>query len=303
MHMRPFIRRRYSEEKWKDRFKDKDEDERMELQDTVMNLQRELMKMQRTLHEETPEALEERNALELAQIERRNLERKVKEGEKLYNSLYKWIGLYHPNKFKPDHIEPRLLEEPTARVKNMQWLSERACNIAIDALPPASYHDRLDDFINVRLDLDTDIIGTYVKLNESISQYMVSASFVLAGRAYWRSLQTSSVSHELQVLEKVDNRLMYVVQQLRGAKTRQFYVCGFFESESRIIITQTAIANDEVHPLERGEIRSNGYGWIVLDRITDEFTLIRRTIRHSAPINVHGPIHLRMFSQLYNNAP
>ncbi|KAG9407079.1 hypothetical protein AC1031_001720 [Aphanomyces cochlioides] len=210
IHKRPFIRRRYSEEKWKDRFKDKDEDERMELQDTVMNLQRELMKMQNSLHEETPEALVERNALEVTQIARRHLERKVKEGEKLYNSLYKWIGLYHPDKFKPDHIEPRLLEEPTARVKNMQWLSERACNIAIDAVPPASYHDRLDDFINVRLDLDTDNIGTYVKLNEAISQYTVSSSFVLAGRAYWRSLQTSSVSHELQVLQKVDNRLMYV---------------------------------------------------------------------------------------------
>ncbi|KAH9148875.1 hypothetical protein AeRB84_007913, partial [Aphanomyces euteiches] len=162
-----------------------------------------------------------------------------------------------------------------------------------------TYEEEVEDFLEVKIHLDEDDRGPCIYAIESHVPFTVDANFENVAKTWWFDLVESNPLVEASVLERFEDHIMYLKHEYSSYKYRRLCVAGVFldRDQDRITITQTAIALDDRFPLVEVESRSNGFQWIVFQRITDRLTVVRWSISNFCPVNADGPISLREYAE------
>ncbi|KAH9111981.1 hypothetical protein AeMF1_013601 [Aphanomyces euteiches] len=199
---------------------------------------------------------------------------------------------------KATWMDSSLTGNLNSRPDGYAWLSQKAYHMSEAAFPPTLAISP-DDMIQVKANLGEDD-GGHVAIDalEAVSQLTVYANFKDVAREFWASQIQSNNFSTCEVVDQVNENLMYYSQRNHSTGTKQFYVMGIFEDGNRIVVTQTMVAKDECYPLQERESRFQGVGWIVLERMEENLTAYRR-LMHYIPVNVNGALSVEEIGQLF----
>ncbi|CAK4770199.1 unnamed protein product, partial [Aphanomyces euteiches] len=208
--------------------------------------------------------------------------------------LQDWLASQSPQKNRPSPMETTLLQDEMGRKSGSLYMTNRAFKMSNLEFPPEQIHDDVEDRVEVKLHLDEDDQGTCIHAIECHVQFTIDANFENVAKTWWFDLVESTPIFKSTIVERFQQNIVYVNQELAREKFKRLTVAGVFmdEEKDRITITQTNIALDERFPFVDGENRSNGMQWIVFQHITDRLTLVRWTVMNFCPVNAYGPLSL-----------
>ncbi|KAF0687037.1 Aste57867_21198 [Aphanomyces stellatus] len=201
--------------------------------------------------------------------------------------LYIWASAQHPKQElsnQPSWIESTLLAYPVARRQGYQWHSDRLYHNAKQLTPrPYPSHDQADamrDAIRFEFHTTEDDVGQkQVGRMACHVQHTVFANYKTVAGFLWGCEKQQSKEKEtfcnLVELDRVHAHLAYYngQRQLFGLHVRR--IDCLYDDGDRIVLTYCPIAHDECFPRPDGDLLYHGFGWTVLERVTDDITLVR----------------------------
>ncbi|KAF0718809.1 Aste57867_1466 [Aphanomyces stellatus] len=226
-------------------------------------------------------------AVQVLQKHTRALRNQVDGQATLASILSMWVQSMHPpaglNTPRTAFLKATLLAEPTARRHGYEWLSQRVYHTAVAASPFGSH---VADAGFMRLHTRDDVReGLTVAGIEAHVQMTAFANMHELAQLFWTKSLEVMVGAE--VVEVVDNDLVYY-HHTNGAKELQMCnVQCYFQRDDRIVLTAMTILNDERYP--QGQVlRTYGCHWMTFDRVADSVTLVRDSNVLYYPIDDQG---------------
>ncbi|CAK4274185.1 unnamed protein product [Aphanomyces euteiches] len=215
--------------------------------------------------------------------------------EKLMKWLAAWVETYKVHKGGPNYMEVTLLQDDNGRRRGSVYMTNRAHMMSQNANPYKPFGCRIEDDTKVTAHLGEDANGVCVQAFECHVIFTVEANYENVAKT-WRFDQTESTPiFSVKSVEDMDHDILYMIHEHNELKRKRIAISGIFrgyEGQDRITITHTGIAVDERYPFTPGEVRSNGFQWVIFEHVTDRLTIVRWSLLNYCPVNVNGSLSL-----------
>ncbi|KAF0700605.1 Aste57867_8872 [Aphanomyces stellatus] len=257
----------------------------------IMRSEKEALKMQIRQLEDTLRHMHKPNSASVLRHDDNSsmaaLHARVATQTNLIRLLQEWVTSQQPQPGLPGRstwLQATLLADPTARRHGFHWLSEKVYHTALHALPQHPFGSHVVDAMQLTIHKHEDDEIESIPALEVHMQFTVFGSLVQVAATIWHILMGSNT----EVVEVVQNHLVYALTWTpsTGVSTRTLYC--MFQSPDRIVLTYVMVAADECFPMALHELRSHGYGWTVLERVTNSITLVRSANMQFSPLTAHG---------------
>ncbi|KAF0687805.1 Aste57867_20508 [Aphanomyces stellatus] len=234
----------------------------------------------------------------LALGQNRKLRGQVYRHYELLQSLHHWAILSSP--IRPPLAEgatwrhSTLVADPIAREYGYRWLTDRAFHSTREGL---SFDGNVDDV--TRVEMLTD--GANVMGMDSCHQTTVMANFNQVARIAWAGYTQNDFSplNQASMTLHADDTVIYKRVTNTALGTSMLGLVRRYDEPDRVVIVMCMLTDDESFPLEGGEMRPHGFGWLVLQHVADDITLYRsRSIQYS-PMTTAGVISLEKMAQIF----
>ncbi|KAF0719809.1 Aste57867_776 [Aphanomyces stellatus] len=277
------------------------------LEAMVLRLQGELQQLQDEVRSRDTTALLQA----IDDAENASLREEVARQSKLADALHKWVVSHLPcpraMSTQTSWRESTLMADPIARRHGLEWLSQRAYHNAISTFPRHPFGSSVADDVRTVLHTAPDADGDNrlgVTAMEVHAQGTFFANFKAFGRMLWAMLDTHSFTNSLiassfQVVDKAHDDLVYSCSGDYRTGLRTHRVLAYFDDPTRVVITFSFLAHDECVPIRDSEMRTNGSAWIVLERVTDEITLLRHSVVYLQSVTKHGKSSLHHLGRMF----
>ncbi|KAH9118848.1 hypothetical protein LEN26_011897 [Aphanomyces euteiches] len=204
--------------------------------------------------------------------------------EKLMKWLAAWVETYKVHK-----------QDDYGRRRGSVYMTNRAHMMSQNAYPYKPFGCRIEDDTKVTAHLGEDANGVCVQAFECHVIFTVEANYENVAKT-WRFDQTESTPiFSVKSVEDMDYDILYMIHEHNELKRKRIAISGIFcgyEGQDRITITHTGIAVDERYPFTPGEVRSNGFQWVIFEHVTDRLTIVRWSLLNYCPVNVNGSLSL-----------
>ncbi|KAF0693157.1 Aste57867_15837 [Aphanomyces stellatus] len=238
-----------------------------------------------------------------------SLRDQVESKRKLAELLYTWVASHHPEPSlltaRTSFMQATLSSNPLVRRHGLQWLNEKVYHAALEAFPRHPLGQRVDDAIVFNMHTCEDACGPTVAATEAHTQYTFFAPPKLVASVIWGSwlqnqMVQTNVAWSTQVLEHVDEHLVYYRGVNYGTGASTLAVVGMFEgTDGRVVITYCSVTDDESFPMQDGETWTHGFGWTILENVAESVTLARHSFLTLAPVSTKGVAPLEDIGKLY----
>ncbi|KAF0711916.1 Aste57867_4987 [Aphanomyces stellatus] len=249
-------------------------------------------------------------AMDLSRRQNKALRNQVGEYDELLHLLETWVASQQLTQ-GPSHLrawtESTLMAHPAARRQGYHWLSERVYHNATIAVPEHPFGIRVDDAAQFKLHTSDDVDGGASIVGMEVHvQHTYFSNFKTVANLVWSFGQKNSAVKAYlasQVLEEVDDHTVYSSGVYDGTRTNVRRIISIFEGADRIVITHALVTDDELHPMAPGELRTHGFAWTIVERVTDEISLMRHSTFHFAPMSSQGVVSQAELGQLFGKDP
>ncbi|KAF0716899.1 Aste57867_2602 [Aphanomyces stellatus] len=248
------------------------------------------------------------------------LHTQVMRQSKLIQLLQTWVAMQHPPEGlheRPSWLHSTLLADPVARRQGFQWLSDKVFHGATGAPPRrVDFATRLaaGDTIGFVLhttgehswndpDDDDDVMAMELHVHS-----IVFAPLAAVAATIWRLLHETSVATTLlttcKMVEQVHDHLVYHhgVNPRNGMSVRRI-MCRYQDTADRTVFTCVKLTHDDCFPLVDDDIRSHGFAWTVIERVTDSITVVRQSYLHFVPVTTAGALSLADLGAMFQVPP
>ncbi|CAK4445752.1 unnamed protein product [Aphanomyces euteiches] len=240
-------------------------------------------------------------------VQKRNaMKQRVDELYDLMSMLSKWVFAQTPHegiKPKPSRMETTLLGHAECRNYGQVWLCQKALHMALTAHPYEPFVGKVDDNLVSWTHQGEDATGTSLEALQLHSQFSVMGDYKDVASVVWSLYVSSSPHHVVEIIDKVDDEVAYFTMEYGPLKSKFVNLAGVFRLQHRIVITFTTIAFDERFPMQDGESRTHGFGWMILDEMGEGVTICRQSRLQFTPVNKNGQLTLEEIGQLVHYKP
>ncbi|KAF0716603.1 hypothetical protein AaE_011055 [Aphanomyces astaci] len=240
--------------------------------------------------------------LALRAAKRRKLRDQVHRQQELLLILHEWVGRSVGRSLRDSRPwqHSTLLAHPESRQYGFQWLLDRVFHAANSTLS-STFNGSIADFstLQVHVDDNQDILGMeshhQVTLLAGLND--VTACYVNASR----EIMQSSVCHVETVLE--EGELLYWRLYNTQLGTSMCRLTRSYHLASRVVCASIYVRDDECFPLQPNELRPHGFGWTVMDAVTDSITLCRTAVMQYAPVTTDGVVTFERTAAMFGVEP
>ncbi|KAF0711393.1 Aste57867_5295 [Aphanomyces stellatus] len=237
----------------------------------------------------------------------KSLRRQVDDHEALARLLHTWVLSQQPAS-EPSTRAPwnhsTLLANAAGRRHGLQWLSDKVYHNAVASMPRAavfgaSVQDAFRFTLHTTPDHD-DVAAMETHLQHTFFANVKDVARVIWGCEHPSSPLKTYVVATDELVEQVHDRLIYNHGVYQGTGTDVRRIVSWFEDAHRIVITFTLLTEDECFPVARGQIRTHGFCWVIVERVTHSVSLLRHSVLHFKPVTADGPASLDDIGRMYN---
>ncbi|ETV98617.1 hypothetical protein H310_08735 [Aphanomyces invadans] len=254
----------------------------------------------------------------------RHLRHEVEANYKLAFCLRDWVASQHPApSLTPQMpwIYATLSANPDVRWAGLQWLSERLLHTANSVVPQHPMDVRGGDAIHVSVHspdhTDDPIASGAMEFHFQFYIVFVPFSDVVSALVLLNSQRAFVVPDVVacQMVEEANSlRYTYAANPHNGVTLRQVTALFHTPDSTRAVLTSAKVTDDEMYPLQDGEVRSHGFGWCgrqlgnhcshsvrrtVAESVGPNITTIRGSTLYYAPISTTGPISFEEVGDLF----
>ncbi|KAF0687799.1 Aste57867_20502 [Aphanomyces stellatus] len=223
------------------------------------------------------------------------LREQVQRQYELLTTLHNWVSAPTPSVFQAGSpwLHVSLLANPEARQHGYRWLTDRVFHSTPSAF---EFNGNVDDAarVTVHADAQLEIIGM-----ENNYQTTFLANYEQVADCLWdASLQRVAADFAVQTV-LVDGGIQYNRMFDRTLGTSFCALTRRYDQPHRSVVVSVLLRDDDCFPLQENEVRSYGFGWTILDKITDDVTLYRSRSMQYAPVTTHGVISFEQNAAMF----
>ncbi|KAH9104873.1 hypothetical protein AeMF1_019176 [Aphanomyces euteiches] len=207
-----------------------------------------------------------------------------------------WLCGWNIPSTRPYFMDVTLREDDQSRQSGCVYVTHRTYNMSQRAYPYKPFGNQVDDLIDVEMHVREDDHGVCIQAFECHLQFTIFANYENVAKTWHFDFTESTPAFAVKAIEEMDDGILCVIHEHNEMKLKRIAVSGVFrgqDGQDRITITHAGIAVDDRFPFAPGEVRSNGFQWVVFEHVTDLITLVRWSLLNFRPVNADGPLPLR----------
>ncbi|KAF0695914.1 Aste57867_13289 [Aphanomyces stellatus] len=201
-----------------------------------------------------------------------------------------------------------LVAHPEARRQGLAWLSERVYHTAM-GFCPREFDPSMEDRYTFQMHTGVDEVGQLIFTGTEIhGQHTYFCHFKAMADVVWNAEKSiprpdAPTFTSLEEWTHGPDNMMDYYHGSYGTGDDVRILERRYNHSSRVVITYTFVATDECFPNMEGRLQINGYGWTIIDCITDSITRVRHSTMHFPPITTHGVATVSEMGLTYGVTP
>ncbi|KAF0692081.1 Aste57867_16785 [Aphanomyces stellatus] len=262
----------------------------------------------------------------LSERTNRLLHDQVRHRRVLLCTLHAWVSqlsIQPALRHRQPWLHSTLLEDPTARHYGFRWLTDRVFHSAVAihgaATPTMSMDDmaRVDVHANVASS-DDDAVAAIESQSQSTIFFNVNDVamclwdlFADKNRSNANVLQVPhsllfvvGVDWGIQILTVLcDGNILYALVHDTLHDSSLCVLLRRYIEPHRVVFAKLFLRDDECYPLEPHQLRPHGFGWTIMEQITDDVTLYRSRLVQFEPVTLDGGSSLDRTAAMFGATP